>query len=116
MQIVDLKDGGDWYEALLCAARDGTRGVIGYNWSTVMFDVDDIAEVLASADGENDGASWIAALRLHDGRFALMSAWCDYTGWGCRDGGDVQFAASLADLVRLAMTTEDRARLGYPPV
>ena len=26
-------------------------------------------------------------LKLKDGRFAYLTGWCDYTGWGCQDGG-----------------------------
>lgn len=43
---------------------------------------EDVAEVLASDDGENEGPNWIAVVRLKDGRFAALSAGCDYTGWG----------------------------------
>ncbi len=116
MNIEMFREDADWQAAFEVAARDGMRGVLGYTGSVVVFALADVAEVLASSDGENDGASWIAALRLNDGRFALLSAWCDYTGWGCRDGGDAQIAASMEDLVRLAMGVEERARLGYPAV
>jgi hypothetical protein len=41
----------------------------------------DVAEVLASVDGENDGADWVGAFRLHDGRLLFAKGWCDYAGW-----------------------------------
>lgn len=116
METKDLNEDGDWFEALACAKRDGARGVLGYAGPVAMFEPGDVAEVLAASEGENDETSWIAAFRLRDGRFAFLSAWCDYTGWGCRDGGDVQFAATLDDLIRLAMTNEERERLGYTVV
>jgi hypothetical protein len=115
MTTDDLKQSSDWEAAFECAMR-GVRGVLGYTGSLAHFTRYDVVAVLASAEGENDGASWIGAFLLSDGRFAFVSAWCDYTGWGCQDGGDTQVAATLDDLVRLAMTTEDRQRLGYPPV
>lgn len=44
----------------------------------------DVAEVIAITDtsrGEWDGFSGAAVFRLKDGRFAYLSASCDYTGW-----------------------------------
>ena len=114
MNIDDLRNDGNWEEAFACAMRDRVRGVLGYDGSLAPFGVSDVAEVIATAEGEKDGDSWVGAFRLTDGRFVFVSAWCDYTGWGCQDGGDAQVAATLDDLVRLAMGNEDRARLGYP--
>lgn len=37
-------------------------------------------------------------LELQNGRFAYLSGWCDYTGWGCQDGAEVIHADSVADL------------------
>ena len=45
-------------------------------------DVTEVTLVIAASPGENDGANWIAAVLLADGRFAAIHAWCDYTGWG----------------------------------
>ena len=28
-------------------------------------------------------------MRMKDGRFAYLTGWCDYTGWGCQDGASV---------------------------
>lgn len=41
----------------------------------------DVVEVIASANGENDGPEWIGVFRLRDGRFLLAYGGCDYTGW-----------------------------------
>jgi hypothetical protein len=35
---------------------------------------------------------------LENGTYAYLSGWCDYTGWGCQDGAEVEHAAQLADL------------------
>lgn len=43
---------------------------------------EDVRYVLASAEGENDSEDWVALVMLWDGRFATVSAGCDYTGWG----------------------------------
>ena len=30
-------------------------------------------------------------LALKDGRFAYVTGWCDYTGWGCQDGAEIYY-------------------------
>lgn len=44
--------------------------------------LDAIVAVHADAEGDNEGPDWLAVLEFADGRFALMTAGCDYTGWG----------------------------------
>ena len=70
----------------------------------------EVAEVLAHADGENDGADWIGIFRLKDGRFLYVSAWCDYTGWGCQDGGQAFACATIERLCADHVTDADRDR------
>ncbi len=111
MNVAEMREDYDWQQALDVAT--GPRGVDGYAGSLAWNGWDDVAEVVAADPGENDGPNWIAALRLTDGRFAWLSAGCDYTGWDCQAGGSLEIAASLEDLIRLAMGTEDRRRLGY---
>ncbi len=41
----------------------------------------DVAEVLATVNGENDGDDWVGVFKLNDGRFLLAYGGCDYTGW-----------------------------------
>lgn len=43
-----------------------------------------IQRVIAHAEGENDGASWLLVLKLkrREKPYMFVSAWCDYTGWG----------------------------------
>lgn len=43
---------------------------------------ENVKRVLASAEGENEGASWLALCELFDGRFILARAGCDYSGFG----------------------------------
>jgi hypothetical protein len=45
------------------------------------FDERDVKRVIASAEGERDGVSWLALMELWDGRFAYLEGWCDYTGF-----------------------------------
>jgi hypothetical protein len=37
------------------------------------------------------GGEWSGGflLELKDGQYAYVTGWCDYTGWGCRDGAEV---------------------------
>jgi len=30
-------------------------------------------------------------MRLNDGRFAYVTGWCDFTGWGCQDGAEITY-------------------------
>lgn len=46
-------------------------------------------------------------LELSNGHFAYLSGWCDYTGWGCRDGAEVAHAPTLEALVIPAEETWD---------
>jgi len=80
----DYDDGGfDWNEAFKAATRCVIESVPpGSQNRTDPFTTTDVAEVIASDDGENDGKSWVGVFRLHDGRFVTVNSWCDYTGWG----------------------------------
>jgi hypothetical protein len=59
----------------------------GYDWEEAFryaaphFTLADVADVIAAVEGENDGADWVAVVRLRDGRFGYVTAGCDYTGW-----------------------------------
>ena len=69
------------------------HGLNGYDWDAMWsadehrdgppaFQRDDIAEVVGTVQGANDGRRWVTVVRLRDGRFGLMQGSCDYTGWG----------------------------------
>ncbi|HEV8191102.1 MAG TPA: hypothetical protein VGP82_06420 [Ktedonobacterales bacterium] len=60
----------------------------------------DVKSVLAAWGGSPEGGgSWSGGflLAMKDGRFAYITGWCDYTGWGCQDGARVTFYDSLPD-------------------
>jgi len=45
--------------------------------------------VWVGGDQVNDDEPGIAYLaEMTDGRYVYADAWCDYTGWGCRDAAD----------------------------
>jgi hypothetical protein len=74
------------------------------------FSREDVEEVYGISDGYNDGDDWIAYGKLTDGRYFFISAWCDYTGWGCQEGGR-SYVGSTLDKVRLIITSEDWSRM-----
>jgi hypothetical protein len=111
MNIEELRANYDWQEAFACAMRDELRAVPGYAGSVEPFSVADVAEILALSEGVADEEDWLGAFRLSDGRFVFVSAWCDYTGWGCQDGGVARVADTLDDLKRLGIDDKARARL-----
>lgn len=102
-------DGYDWEEAFRYA--DG-RPVLGTTAAPGYFSREDVAEVIALSEGENEGPDWLAVVRLHDGRFGFLSAGCDYTGWDCQADGQAFVAASLAELIQFGIPAHDRERLG----
>ena len=71
----------------------------------------DVAEIIAIEDGENDGDAWVGVFRMADGVFMAVRACCDYTGWGCQEGGSSDVADTLDDIVTLGLTQEERTRL-----
>ncbi len=52
---------------------------------------------------ENSPTDWSGGflMLLKDGRFAYLTGWCDYTGWGCQDGARVDFFDAEPDLSTL---------------
>ena len=36
-------------------------------------------------------------MELDNGRFAYLTGWCDYTGWGCQDGADISYGNAPSD-------------------
>ncbi len=73
-------DDPDWKEAFEYA--DGPTPVqFGAPAETASFTRDDVVEIVAAEEGENDGADWLGVFHLSDGRYAVLRAGCDYTGW-----------------------------------
>jgi hypothetical protein len=76
------------------------------------FTREDVAEIIAISDGQNDGDSWVAIFKLLDGRYAFVSARCDYTGWGCQESGRAIVSNNLNALKLLGVPISEHARLG----
>ena len=109
----------DWREAFGCGGVDSTSVVADVRTiitSTIgdvpePFGRADVAFVAASAEGENDGPNWVCVGRLIRGDWFTVSAGCDYTGWGCQQGGTAYVYPELDAIVRLGLSDEERGRL-----
>lgn len=75
-----------------------------YDWKEVFkyagpYSIKDVEEIIASSDGENDGEPWIGIYKMKDGKFLVLDASCDYTGWGCQEGGSHAIHASFEEAI-----------------
>lgn len=108
-----------WAERNAWEDRTGKRHTSIYksNWGEAAeyasWSCEDVAEILAMSEGENDEANWLMVVKLKDGRFSFLSAGCDYTGWDCQAGGSSHERDTLEALIRFGMGQDDRDRLGY---
>jgi hypothetical protein len=76
------------------------------------FSREDVAEIHGQSEGENDGADWIMWGLLKDGRYFMVAAGCDYTGWDCQAGNWGLVASTREDLIAHCMTDDERERFG----
>ncbi len=124
MDLQEFLDDSDWCDAFgeamgvepdaYAKSLKNPRRVLGFDGSDAPFARSDVARIVAISTGEKDELDWIGVFQLNDGRFGFVRAGCDFTGWDCQAGGDAEVAATIEDLVRLAMKDEERSRLGFP--
>lgn len=115
-------DSYDWREVFGYVGEPGTSAYGRVSISPVMgedppasvdpFGLADVAEVVAMSEGENDGPDWLVVVKLTDGRYAFVSAGCDYTGWDCQAGGRGMVSMSKSRLIRYGIGVGERSRLG----
>ena len=96
--MLEMLNEYDWRHAFECGA-DG-------------FTIEDVAEVFGFSEGKNDGPYWKIYGRLNDGRFFVLSAGCDYTGWDCQASGWSNVNEDLSELIRVGMGDEERDVFG----
>lgn len=94
-------------------------GEAAYDWSEAFayatgFTIRDVAEVKAYANGHNDEDNWIGVFLLKDGRWAWLTAGCDYTGWDCQASGESHICDTLPELILGFVGEENAKRLGLP--
>lgn len=85
-----------------------------YDWKNAFersrCNIDEVETIIASHDGQNDEEHWEGIFKMKDGKFIFLSAWCDYTGWGCQDGGSFIKKDTLEEVINkftLGQTTRD---------
>ena len=63
-----------------------------YDWIEAMkyakFKFQDIEEVILAEEGENDERDWKLLVKLKNGKFGVLIAGCDYSGWDCQSDGN----------------------------
>lgn len=82
-----IKNSYDWQEVFKPAYSTPNKNVspspiLGEGVDLSPFSMDDIEKVYFISDGFNDEDDWVAVMKLFDGRYARITAGCDYTGWG----------------------------------
>lgn len=88
-----------------------------YDWKEVFkyadkYSCEDVVEIIAYDHGQNEGDDWIGIFKMNDGKFLVINAGCDYTGWGCQEGGASVVYDSLEKAISKFSLGEDwRERL-----
>lgn len=86
MTLEELRLNGDWAQVFADenwgnVSKDVEAVPPGAQVSTAGFSRNDVVEIIASHDGENEADDWVGLFLLDDGRYVAASGWCDYTGW-----------------------------------
>lgn len=113
----ELMASDDWAEVFADKSSGNTDKTItvappGSQVSDATVTRDDVVEIIAAVNGENDGADWVGVFRLKDGRFLVAEGGCDYTGWDCRAGNSLTVCATMEDVLTFGLSPETRDRLG----
>lgn len=77
---------------------------------------EDVEEIIAAVNGENDGLDWLGLFLLKDGRYLVAVGGCDYTGWDCRAGNNLFVSDTLDNIIQFGLSKEERNRLGIVEV
>lgn len=70
----------------------------------------DIKRVIVYDNGYNEGPEWVGLFEMKNGKFVVLRASCDYTGWGCREGGSSAVYETLKMAVQ-DLGDDDRHRM-----
>ena len=96
-----VRDDGDFQEAA----------------SRASFDLTEAARCIEAGkqDGDYAETSLVALFEMKDGRFGVLTGWCDTIGWGCQDGADVSYESSES-AARAHLADSDKLLLADYPV
>jgi hypothetical protein len=116
-----LRTDYDWAQVFADESDGNVDKVIeiappGANVSDEPFGRDDVQKIIAAVEGENDEADWLGLFLLKDGRYAVCSGGCDYTGWDCRGGNSMIVCESFEDAIQFGLSSQERERLGIDEV
>lgn len=103
----------DWRCAFAAADH---HGVGPPKTIAVPIDCDDVLEVTDWWVERGDYAEidMCAIMRLTKGRWATLEAYCDTTGWGCQDGGEISIGDDYQSIIYFGMGDQMRRRLNIP--
>jgi len=92
-------------------SNDDIYGLLAYNNLSVV-NASLISHFVAEVCGENDEFHWFWILKLKDGRYLYIRAWCDYSGWDCQSGiEDEQVCPTLFMALQHAPEKDSYGRL-----
>jgi hypothetical protein len=115
--LEELKDSYDWAEVFADRSsgnttKETTEVPPGSDVSTRPASREDVIEIIAAVNGENDGEEWIGVFLLRDGRYLVAQGSCDYTGWDCQAGNSMVVASSWSDIMQFGLSDCEKRRLG----
>lgn len=103
-EVKKIQEDYDWRAAF----HEGFHGCEGSDPA----EINDIFSVIACAEGENDADDWLGVFWMLDGRYLVLRAGCDYTGWDCQASGSVAFYPTVeAACSKLVLEARERGRL-----
>ncbi len=114
MTLDEMREDYDWGEVFADTSAGNTTKDVDSPDDTPLdeFTRNDVQEIIALVDGENDSEEWVGIFRLKDGRFLAAAGGCDYTGWDCRAGNSLTVAKTQEAIIRYGLTPEQAVRLG----
>lgn len=91
------------------------KGLDNYDWKEAFlyadFTREDIEEIIAISEGENEVSDWLGVFKLKNGMFGYLQARCDYIGWDCQASGQSNQDDNLENLIKMKIGKEKRHRL-----
>jgi len=114
MSLADMQEDYDWAEVFADESSGNTTTDIESPDGTDLspFTRQDVTEIIALVNGENDGDEWLGVFRLADKRILVATGGCDYTGWDCQAGNRLTVASTIDAAVQYGLTADEAARLG----
>ncbi len=100
----------DWEQVFAYAHQPSD--VRKHQLTTLSYTRESVKEILAMSDGEGDEDQWIGLFEMLDGRFLVVRAGCDSTGWDCQQWGSAEVADDLGTLILYGLSLNERERLG----